>query len=253
MQLDQALGQWQAKAGTHVFLGVCGLNLAEGFERYHYIGWRHADTVSGDRESHPLRGIVSDGHGDMAYLGEFDRVRYESDQHLTQSQRVASDQGHPRRDIGRERDFLIGRLDTHSSHAGAHDLRRIEQLIAEFGLTRLDLRDVENVIDNLEQVFARTPNIVGIIGVDRFANRTHDLVLDDLGKADDGVERGPKFVAHIGEKGRLRPVRRLGDFFALDQFIIYRLKPDIGCPKFVAFVREFDIAHFPTVDLAYEI
>jgi hypothetical protein len=37
-----------------------------------------------------------------------------------------------------------------------------------------------------------------------------DLLLDQVGVADDRVERGPQLVAHVGQEGALGPARGLG-------------------------------------------
>src|SRR5260370_40779265 len=46
---------------------------------------------------------------------------------------------------------------------------------------------------------------------------------DNLGKADDCVERGTQLVAHISQKVAFRAVRRLGLAARLDQFPLGRL------------------------------
>src|SRR3546814_16255160 len=61
-------------------------------------------------------------------------------------------------------------------------------------------------------MLAAVPDVLGVGQVSVGADRPEDLVLDDLGKADDGVERGAQLVAHIGEEEGLRAVRHLGVF-----------------------------------------
>ena len=64
----------------------------------------------------------------------------------------------------------------------------------------LDLRQVENVVDQGEQVPARAEHAVERLGV--LLQRLR-ILPQHLGDADDGVERGAQLVAHIGKELRL--------------------------------------------------
>ena len=73
-----------------------------------------------------------------------------------------------------------------------------------------DLRNVEYVVDDVEEVVGRVADLeqppVGLGFI--------DLLLQKVGEADDGVHRGADLVAHIGQEGtffarlppRLRPL-----------------------------------------------
>ena len=53
-------------------------------------------------------------------------------------------------------------------------------------------------------------NVAGIVLVALAAHRTETFLGDDLGEAQDGVQRRAQFVAHIGEKGGLGGVGGFG-------------------------------------------
>ena len=76
-------------------------------------------------------------------------------------------------------------------------------------LAGLDLGEVEDLVDQGQQVRA------GV--VDPSSGSTSwllaallGLLLEHLGDADDGVQRRPELVAHVGEELALRPGRRHG-------------------------------------------
>ena len=92
----------------------------------------------------------------------------------------------------------------------------------DFHLARLDLGDVEQIVDQAEQMRARGMDVAGIFLVARRADRPEAFLRDDLGKAQDGVERRAQLVAHIGEEGGLGGVRRFG-LEALAQRVVARL------------------------------
>ena len=82
---------------------------------------------------------------------------------------------------------------------------------------RLGLREVENVVDDVQQMGAAAVDVGGILPVALIAQGAIELVPQDLGKADDGVERRAQFVAHIGEEFRFRPVGALRQFLGFLQ------------------------------------
>src|SRR3546814_3069781 len=72
-------------------------------------------------------------------------------------------------------------------------------------------------------MLAAVPDVLGVGQVSVGADRPEDLVLDDLGKADDGVERGAQLVAHVGEEEGLRAVRHLGVFLGSAKLLLNEL------------------------------
>src|ERR1700751_252264 len=61
-------------------------------------------------------------------------------------------------------------------------------------------------------------DVLHIIQVFFIAERTEELMRNDLGKSDDCVRRGAQFMAHIDEKLGLRVICHLGLVAPLDQF-----------------------------------
>ena len=97
-------------------------------------------------------------------------------------------------------------------HVCNHVLHRIVGE-CEGELTGLDLGEVEHVVDQAKEVLA-----VALDAVEHLAHLLGrlaiDVVEDELGVAEDGVERRAQFVAHVGEELRL-VLARLGKLAAL--------------------------------------
>ena len=70
----------------------------------------------------------------------------------------------------------------------------------EFGLARLDLRQAENVVDELQEMDAGCVDVVRILGVFWVADGSEHAVFHYTGEADDGVQRRAQLVAHVGEE-----------------------------------------------------
>ncbi len=106
------------------------------------------------------------------------------------------------RHLDLERNVFFGGERLHRAEHPVHDV--LERIIGEREreLAGLDLGQVEHVVDQAEQVLAVAldplEHVAHLLG--RFAV---DAVADQLGVAEDGVERRAQLVAHIGEELRL--------------------------------------------------
>ena len=87
----------------------------------------------------------------------------------------------------------------------------VEPLDLELDPPGLDLRHVEDVVDDVEQILAARVDVAGIFDIFRRRRCGPNICCSiTSAEADDGVERRPQLVAHIGEELRLRPVGRFG-------------------------------------------
>ena len=83
----------------------------------------------------------------------------------------------------------------------------------------LDLRHVEDVVDDVEQVLAAFADVAAIFAYLSGAERAEHAGFHDLGEADDGVERRAQLVAHIGQELRFGLVRLFGARLLLGVFL----------------------------------
>ena len=78
-----------------------------------------------------------------------------------------------------------------------------------------DLRQVENIIDQGEEVLSAGVDgfqVVLAFGLVALAA----ALAEQVGEADDGIQRRADFVAHIGQEPALGDVRRFGGFLRLE-------------------------------------
>ena len=193
--------------------------LAEPFEiplRNPDAGIRHGDVDAAAVE--PRR----DAHF-AAARRELDAVREQIDQDLLDRALVGEDHVRLRRDGDAQGHAGAIRRLAHEPHAGFRGFLQIEDFFPQFELAGLDLRHVENAVDEFEQMGAAFVDQPRIFEIARRAHGAEHLVRHHLGKADDGVERRAQFVAHIGEEARLRAVGLFGEVARLDQRLLVDL------------------------------
>ena len=156
-------------------------------------------------------------------------------------------------------DIVLERLRADRGEAALDDVAKIDGLVLQSELAGLDLRDVEDVVDEREEMLAGAENILGVFGVARDADRPHRLILDDLGEADDRVQGRAQLMAHIGEELRFRLVGGLGAFLAVLQLEIDLPQADaflgqtrVRCLEQHPLVGELNLARGAMSDLAHQ-
>ena len=144
----------------------------------------------------------------LALVGELDGIADEVEQHLGKAALVAMADGQIWGYVHRQGELLSGRERLDGRNDGVHDvLERVVRKI-ERQLTGLDFGEVEHVIDQAKQMLA-----VGLQALEHLAHLVRclavDVVENELGIAEDGVERGAQLVAHVGQELRLVLARDL--------------------------------------------
>src|SRR5262249_60424211 len=85
------------------------------------------------------------------------------------------------------------------------------------------LREVEDIVDEIEQVGAAAPDVVQILPVALATDRAVHLLDDHVGEADDRVERRAQLVAHHGQELRFGAVGAFGVVPGAEQLRLGRL------------------------------
>ena len=165
------------------------------------------------------------------------------------------------REVTSELLFLGARGD----HAHGLTEQRIERevLEVEADAAGLDLRHIEDVVDDLEQILPAAADVAAIFVIFLGTERPEHIGFHDLGESDDRVERRAQLMAHIGEEFRFRLIGFfgaglfggifLGQFrrallrgaqvrhgrhqplLAVDQFLLVHLeRGDVGADRHVA-------------------
>ena len=79
--------------------------------------------------------------------------------------------------------------------------RHLDLLAVDAELARLDLRNVEDAVDQRQEMLGRLLDVTRILL--NLLGRTHRLGMQHVGEADDGVERRAQLMAHVGDEFRL--------------------------------------------------
>ena len=145
---------------------------------------------------------------DAAFFGEFDRVVREVEQDLEDLLAVAAERDVRRVEVRVEREFFLQRSRREALHDFADHVLEREGFGDDFHLSRLDAREVEEVVDQGQQMLGGEvdhPELLELLGIER----PRETLAQDAGEADDRVQRRAQFVAHHRHEFRFQPVEFL--------------------------------------------
>ena len=149
-------------------------------------------------------------------LGELDGVVDEVRQDLAEAERVAQQMlGDAGRDVRQELEPLVVRLLRGERGDRADDFVELEVGGFDVELAGLDLREVEDVVDDGQQRRAGVvdlADVVALLGVERRLER-------EVREADDGVHRRADFVAHVRQEHGLHLRGFLGLLLGREDFL----------------------------------
>ena len=211
----QTLGDGKSESGAVVH-GIGPAHSGELDKRFHELllvvpGNADAGVADRERERAGIRRVGREGghERDGALLRELDGVAEEIDEYLADADVVDVEF---RESFGHFGDELVGIL-LSTEREDKHDLATERLEVGERGddlhLVRLELGEVEHVVDEHEQSVRRGRNggeIFRLLGLGNAA------FAEEFGKPDDGVQRRADLVADAGDEEALRLVRRLGAF-----------------------------------------
>src|SRR5690349_5910942 len=119
---------------------------------------------------------------------ELDRIGKEVDENLSKRALIAADEWARTRCLDAENDAASLRLRVEHRDRIIDQPSKVDVDFSEHELTGLDLRQIENIVDERQQMTARPIDVPGIFGILIGYARTHRLGVDDLGKTQDGVQ-----------------------------------------------------------------
>ena len=204
-QLHQPLADRQPETGAPVLAGRRHVGLGEGLEEARRLLRRHAGARVPDRKAQldPLAGLLEQLRlqPDLAPFGELHGVVDEVRQDLAEAQGVAPQAlRHRGRGVGQELEALLVRLLSGHGRDRRDHFVELERRRLEVELPRLDLREIQDVVDDPEQ---RCPGVVDLADVVPLLG-SHRGLQREVREADDRVHRSPDLVAHVGEEHGLQ-------------------------------------------------
>ena len=194
----------QAQARAAVLPAGGGVLLGEGLEEAVEVVGADAETGVADGQLQhgavdPGERLVADacGQRDPARFGELHRVAEEVDHHLADPRLVAQ---HVGGDVGgqvqSEGDALAPRLGVEHADRVGEQVVEGDRTLLQLDATRLQRREVQDVVDQGQEQPAG-----GVGGADVLALVAVEVgEQQQVGQAEDGVERGADLVAHAGQE-----------------------------------------------------
>ena len=208
MELDEAPGQRQAEAGAFRLAQVVAAGLAEFLEHQRLLVLGDADAGVDDGDLDRVLEPARAQRDAPARGGELDRVREQVDDDLLELADVGDPVAEAVLDLERQHQAVAaGPLaDQRRAVVEQHRQRGPRQI--ELHPAGLDLREVEDVVDQREQVVARAVDVEQVLEL-LVVDLAEHLLAQHLGEADDRVERRAQLVRHVGEELGLVLVRHL--------------------------------------------
>ena len=164
-----------------------------------------ARVAHGKGELRAVRGEQFGAHRqhDLACFGKFHRVGEQVQHDLAQSRHVPDDR---RRDVAFEHvrriEMLFDGTRRDEIQRRLHALAQIERLGLDIHAPGLDLREIEDVVDDRQQRIARLTDrrdVIALLGVER-------CIQEKAAHSDDRVHRRADLVAHRREERAFRLV-----------------------------------------------
>ena len=158
-------------------------------------------------------------HADAPLRGELDRIPDQVGENLSQAGGVTQNLlRHLARRLVVESDPLLASLDP--QHLDDLEGHLVELSLGRFQLqmTCFDLRQVEDVVDQSQQVRAVGVNRVEVTIL--LFDRSRHPASQHIREPQHGIHRRANLVAHVGQKVALGPVGRLGGFFRDMEFLL---------------------------------
>ena len=257
-QIGEFSADREAEARAAVFAVRAGISLLERFEDDALFLRRNADTGIGHLEHDHAGGAVQhrvvrapaarrliDAELDPAMLGELEGVRQQVLEHLLQPLRVSVDAAV---ELGIELhvEGQLAAIRLMPERPRHHVDQVIEEDVLDIHRHRagLDLRQVENVADQVEKVGAGAVDRAGEL--DLFRRQIAVRVVTELLTQDqDAVQRRAQFMRHIGEELGfiLRGQRQLSGLLferaaGLLDFLVLRLDFDVALGELLRLLLE---------------
>ena len=151
-----------------------------------------------------------------AGIGEADGVGDEVEEDLADALRVDMEGADVLRDGHFERDLLLGQAVAQAFDRRARDRRDVRLADVERHDAGVDGGEVEDVVDEGEQRARRRIDVVHVFALLRI-EAAGRLVRQQLGKADDGLQRRAQLVGDVLDEVGFQPVGRLQRLVALGQ------------------------------------
>ena len=210
-QAAQAPADREPEAGAAVFARGRAVGLAELLEQPGHLLLAHADAGIGHHEGEEAVVVLLalDVQADLALVGELAGVAQQIEHHLADPGHVRAHAPDVVRAADREPVAVLLR-ERRCGHRQLVDQRlHVDVLEMQLEAPRFDLRQVEDLVDQLQEMVAGAANPAQRLD-EVLLTQILGVLLQHLGDADHGVERRAQLMAHVGQELALGAGRLLG-------------------------------------------
>ena len=180
-------------------LGQLALYLFEGTAETRKSVAGNADAGIGDGKNDAVAGRPPANHDPAACRRKFDGIGQQVERDLLKCAAIGS-QFQLRRYSRGDLQCLVFSACGNDAHCVVKQRIKTDIVEIEPKPACLDLRHVEDIVDDLEQILSAATNIAAILIILFRPERAEHSGLHDFGKADDCVQRGAQLVTHIGKE-----------------------------------------------------
>ena len=199
-QVRQVARNRQPQPGAAVLAVRAAIGLAERVKNQVLLVQRNADAGVAHRKGHRVARVPGDVQRHLAVGCELDCVGQQVAQDLRQAQRVGVDAGRRLRvqHHGQRQAFLLGQR-AQRLNERLHGALQVHRLHGHRGLPGLDLRQVQDVVDQRQQIVARRQDGGGVL--DLLGRQVALFVVrQQFGQDQCRIQRRAQFMAHVGQK-----------------------------------------------------
>src|SRR5581483_6035894 len=239
VELDQLPRQRQSETGPLLPPGTALPALPKLLEDRLLVLRGYSGSRIGDRDLHEA---VDEAGGEVDAASRrrrLHRVRHQVEHHLPQPRVVGGNGDLLRVERESEQDALTrGPLGVHR-HSALENVSQRDGRAIELRLARLDLGEVEDLVDQGEQMAPRSEHVLHVAEL-LLVQVAGELQLEQLGEADDRVQRRSQLVRHMREKLRLVPADGLELLVESPQLVVHTIEVHCQRPELIA-VFDLDV------------
>ena len=223
VQLHELLGEGEPQAGTFLLSRVGRIHLLELAENAFLILGRNADARVADLHLQQLFAVFPAHFGCTdanfaAFRGKLDSVTQQVVEDLLKFSLIGIQGRQIVLHAVHEPDAFLGSQRFHDVEYIRDGFGHFETSQFQLHAARFHLGQVQDVVDQLQQVFATGEDVVDVFELLRIQLAEH-LIGQHLGEPDNGIQGRAQLVAHAGQElalGLVGPFRRFLCFEQLD-------------------------------------